>query len=168
MEEKGNTDVHVYGETPLTELHAFLQLCNIKKNDCFIDLGSGKGRSVLFVSSFFGCKAIGVEWVPSFCKEAQKIADTLKLPAYFHCEDMLTSDFQEGTFIYFYALCLEEPLLISMIEKLSLFPKKTNIITVSFPLSDYSANFTTVFSKKVSYPWGKTELFLNRLKTNPT
>ncbi len=164
MQKEQKTKIHVYGETPLTELYAILTKLELKKEDCFIDLGCGRGRSVLFVSTFFGCKAIGIDIVPLFCERGQKIASCLPLPPKFLCEDMTTSDLKEGTVLYFYALCLEEDLLLSMIFKLTKLKKGTKIITVSFPLSDYSEAFSTLFSKIASYPWGKTELFVNILK----
>lgn len=160
MQKEQKAEIHVYGETPLTELYNILTKLKLKKEDCFIDLGCGRGRNVFFVSSFFNCKVIGIDIVPIFCERAQKIAFSPR----FLCEDMTTSDLTEGTVLYFYATCLEEDLLLSMITKFTKLRAGTKIITVSFPLSDYSKAFSTLFSKTASYPWGKTELFVNILK----
>lgn len=161
MESCQKKQVHVYGETPLTELYAVLAKIGLKKEECFIDLGCGRGRNVFFVSTFFNCKAIGVDIVPYFFQEAQKITSSLSNPPEFICEDMTTFDLEKGSLLYFYALCLEEDLLLSMITKLAALKAGTKIITVSFPLSDYSNKFCTLFSQSASYPWGKTELFVN-------
>ncbi|MES2199898.1 MAG: methyltransferase domain-containing protein [Chlamydiota bacterium] len=161
MQSCKQNQVHVYGETPLTEIYSLLMQAGLQKEDCFIDLGCGRGRNVFFASTLFGCKTIGIDIVPIFCDKAQKLASSLPNPPKFLCEDMSTADLSEGTILYFYALCLEEDLFLSMITKLASLKVGTKIITVSFPLSDYSKKFSTLFSKQVSYPWGKTELFIN-------
>ena len=166
MQSRGLKQVHVYGETPLTELYSILIQMNLKKEDCFIDLGCGRGRNVFFVSTVFNCECMGIDIVPLFCKEAKKIAASLSHPPQFVCEDMSQADLSEGTVLYFYALCLEENFLLSMIAKLETLQAGTKIITVSFPLSDYSKAFSLLFSKKASYPWGKTGLFVNVIIAN--
>lgn len=166
MQSCHQNQVHVYGETPLTELYTLLIQMNLQKEDCFIDLGCGRGGNVFLVSTLFACKSIGIDVVPLFCKEAKKIAALLPQPPQFVCEDMSTSDLSEGTVLYFYALCLEDDLFLSMIKKLESLKGGTKIITVSFPLSDYSKAFSVLFSKKARYPWGKTDLFVNVIIAN--
>lgn len=163
MQKSKKSQVHVYGETPLTELYAILLKCHLTEKDCFIDIGCGRGRNIFFTSAFFGCKTLGLDIVPLFCERADRIAFFLENPPQFICEDMETFDLNKATIIYFYAICLEDDLLLKMIDKLSKLKKGTKVITVSFPLSDYSKVFSTLFSKKAFYPWGKTELFLNLL-----
>ncbi|MBS0626817.1 MAG: class I SAM-dependent methyltransferase, partial [Verrucomicrobia bacterium] len=129
----------------------------------FIDVGCGRGRNVFFVSTFFGCKATGIDIVPLFCEKARKVASLIPNPPQFVCEDMENFDLSKASLLYFYALCLDDDLLLKMIDNLSKLKPGTKVITVSFPLSDYSKAFSTLFSKEAFYPWGKTELFINVL-----
>ncbi len=158
---KNKNEIHTYGETPLTEFYDFLIRADVSEKDVFIDLGCGRGQIVFLVSTFFGCSAVGVDCIPVFCERAERIAAASNLPCRFVCEDMQNLDLKAATILYFYALWHEEDYLKKMIRKLSLLNKGTRIITVGFPLCDYSSSFSVLFSSPCSYPWGKTELFLN-------
>ena len=163
MEEREERSVHTYGETPLSVFNAIFRLCDLKKEDRFLDLGAGRGRGVFFASTFFGCLAEGVDFVPDFYNKAVSITKTLTNPPLFYLQDMLSFDLDHANVIYFYALCMEEPLFLSMISRLESVKKGTRVVTTSFPLSDYSEKFSLVSSQEVSYPWGKTTLYLNTI-----
>lgn len=155
--QRGDSEVHTYGETPLTELASFLQKCSIGKEDHFIDLGCGRGRVALFVNSYFPCSVTAIDCVPRFINLAKSIESRTN----FICQNMLDSDLSSATHIYFYALYLSDEEFHQMIKRFSLLKEGTKIITASFALEEYSDNFTTLFSQKAQFPWGKTELFLN-------
>lgn len=157
----GEQDIHTYGETPLTILYEILKLVKIDENDVFLDLGAGRGRNVLFVSTFLKLQAAGIEHNPIFHEKAQKIAQKLPKPPVFLLENMLkTSLIEQATIIYFYGICLEDHDFLSMIKQLELTKKYTTIITVSFPLSDYSDSFSLLCSEKFPYPWGEATVYI--------
>ena len=161
MKKRNESSIHTYGETPLSVFNEMFLLCNLKKEDSFLDLGAGRGRGVFFASTFFGCTSTGVDFVPDFYEKAQFIAKTLQNPPLFYLEDMLSFDLSRANIIYFYALCMEETPFLSMISRLQSLKKDIRVITVSFPLSDYSNKFSLLTSKEVSYPWGQTPLYVN-------
>lgn len=159
--KRKNSLIHTYGETPLTTLFHLLKLCKITKEDCFVDLGCGRGRIVLFVASIFRCKSVGVDWILTFCHKAQKIATSLSLTSQFFSQNILSYTLQEATIIYFYSLCMEELPFLKMIAHLDRIKKGTKVITVSYPLSDYSTLFFVIHTEVVFYPWGKTTAYIN-------
>jgi hypothetical protein len=161
MQKEKKKQIHVYGETPLTELYKALVFCKITPKDSFLDLGCGRGRVCLFVSTYFSCKSVGVDFVPLFCQKAVLASRCLTEPPEFVTKDILSFDCSKATIIYFYSLLLEEEELIKQIEKFTKIKEGAKIITVSFPLSDYSPHFYTLHSFPAVYPWGKTTIFIN-------
>lgn len=159
---KNSKDPDIYGETPLTTLYQLLTACGITKDDHFVDLGAGRGRGVLFASAFFGCKATGIEWIPVFSLQAERLATLLPHhPPRFYTQSLLSFPLHNETILYFYSLCLEEKTLLAMIQKFLLMPSNPKIVTISFPLSDYSPSFTTLTSLPVIFSWGKTQAYIN-------
>ena len=159
---KGLTSCHSYGETPLTVFQEMFEKGNLKTSDSFVDLGCGRGRGVFFASSFFGCHSIGVELIPFFCKQAKEISSFAKMKKLqFFCQEMTSFDVTLGSFFYFYALCMEEKevaLTVAHLEKMTLGSK---VVSVSFPITEYSSSFSLISSWEAKYPWGKTRLFLH-------
>jgi SAM-dependent methyltransferase len=165
LKDRGASDIHVYGETPLTVFNQMFKEGDLTPSDCFVDLGCGRGRGVLFASTVWKCSAIGVDWIPIFCEKAKRASSLLKenVPRFF-CQKLTEFDLSLGSFFYFYSLCLEEDELRSSISHLESVPKGSKVITVSFPLTDYTPSFCLSASWKVTYPWGKTKAFLNLKK----
>ncbi len=147
-----------YGETPLTTFQKILDEFQIPKEASLIDFGSGRGRIPLFLSTYHGMKAVGVESFSPFVAIANQIAANAALPTQFYCSDMEEWG-DEPDFIYLYGTCLSDETIKKLVDK----PwKRAQWITVSFPLSDYSSRFRVVKKLHGAYPWGDTEIFLNR------
>ena len=148
---------HSYGETPLTSFHAILSAIGTTAQDRFVDLGSGRGRIVLFVNTVWNLPSHGIEEIPFFIQQANSIGLSC-----FSIQNMLDANLQNATIIYFYALCLEDEILYMMAKKLSALASSTRIITVSFPLQDIYDSFDiqkTLHS--IVFPWGKTTVYIN-------
>jgi hypothetical protein len=79
----------------------------------------------------------------------------------FSCADFLTADLSQATVIYLYGTCLKDTTIDALADRFSTLSKEVKIITVSFPLSDYSSSFVTRQSFIASFPWGKGEVYLN-------
>lgn len=154
--EKGSSSFHVYGETPLTVFHEMFEKGSLQPSDYFIDLGCGRGRGVFFASSFWRCESKGVELIPDFVETSKGLFSKAHLVS----EDISQTDLTFGTFFYLYALCMEEKELESVISRLETIKKNAKVISVSFPLTDYSSSFKVLSSWEATYPWGKTEVFL--------
>ena len=59
-----------YEPTPYSVLQRFTESGRIDKESFLIDYGSGKGRAAFFLHHETGCRALGIEYNPSFFQEA--------------------------------------------------------------------------------------------------
>lgn len=144
---------HCYGETPLTTMAHIVDECALSSSDLIIEMGSGRGRASLFLAEFVGCRVIGFEQIPTFINKSPVSPNLAILP-----QDMFTADFSKASAIYLYGTMLSD----DQIHKLcAAFPTRTKIITVSYPLNDYSPEYITRKTFTGTFPWGKTEVYWN-------
>jgi len=145
------------------------------------------------LSYLVGCRVIGIDWVPFFIETAKSILQTSfpSLPVTFHCQEMQCSDFSNATVIYLYGTCLPDEEIALLTRRFESLPTSVRIITVSYPLSDYTKNgsridsglrelsrspdpilepfsvysssFCTIKQFSASFPWGEGEIYLNSL-----
>ncbi|MBS0606820.1 MAG: class I SAM-dependent methyltransferase [Verrucomicrobia bacterium] len=163
LRSMGIQEVDTYGETPLTTLYSIAKQCEITSQDHFIDLGCGRGRGTFFLNDYFGCRTTGIEWNPEFVANAKKLAATgASLAPEFICTDMLSADLSKATVIYLFGTCLPDPIIEKLAESFARLPRSTKIITVSFPLSDYSKAFREIKEFTGSFPWGEGSIYLNQ------
>lgn len=144
---------HCYGETPLTTMATIVQECELTPSDTVIEMGAGRGRTALFLAEYVGCQVIAYEQIPTFVK---KFPNSPNLKILF--QDMFSADFSKATAIYLYGTMLKDNEILKLCKA---FPKKVKIITVSYPLSDYSPNYITRKTFVGTFPWGKTEVYWN-------
>lgn len=163
LQSQGASFVNAYGETPLTVFHQMFCKGELTSKDCFVDLGCGRGRGVVFASSIWNARSIGVEQIPFFYEKAKNLTK-IEPKAQFICQEITSFDMRLGSFFYFYGLCLEEEDLIRICTSLQKMPSKAKLVTVSFPITEYTSEFSLLSSWEATYPWGKTELFLHQKK----
>lgn len=163
LTQKGEREVHLYGETPLTSLAQIADECRIKSSDYVIELGCGRGRGAFFLSYWFGCAVKGIEWIPEFVNKANGVAKSLNCSKVsFSCEDMLEADLSDASVIYLYGTCLDEFSIRKLLKGCEKLVPGTKIITVSYPLTDYDPSFSLIKQFTVSFPWGEGEVFLHK------
>ncbi len=145
--------VHSYGETPLTTMARIVDECGLSSDDLIIEMGAGRGRASLFLAEYVGCRVIAYEQIPTFVEKILP-SPNLKILA----QDMFSADFSKAAAIYLYGTMLTD----EEIQKLcAIFPKGVKIITVSYPLSDYSEHYMIKKTFTGKFPWGKTEVYWN-------
>ena len=159
LKRQGEEVIDAYGETPLPALAVIAKECALSQDDFLIELGCGRGRGCFFLSHLLGCRVLGIDWVPFFVDTANKLAG--HLPVVFQCSPMQTADLTGATAIYLYGTCLPDAVIHTLVDRFKTLPTLTKIITVSYPLSDYSPHFHTLKQFSVMFPWGETEVFLN-------
>lgn len=159
MKERGEEDIHVYGETPIKVYDQMASRWNIGKEHRFVELGCGRGRGLSFLSDTYGCKSVGIEWIQEFVEIAKKVIPSVKI---YH-EDFMTSQKIYGDFIYLYGTCLEEDKIMILCERLLKLPKESKVITVSFSLSEYHDAFKVIDHFDALFPWGYGSVFLNQI-----
>ncbi len=159
LTHKGAKDIYAYGETPLSVLEEIGKRSQIQPDSLLIDLGSGRGRGVFFFAHHFSCQARGVEWIEEFVTQANRLA-TPRVS--FYCQNILEANLSHATHIYLYGTCLEDEIIVQLIEKFVRLQPGTKVITVSYPLSDYCAQelFALKESFCASFPWGKTDIYI--------
>lgn len=165
LRQKGDAQVDAYGETPLPAFAEIAQQCELKSTDVLIELGCGRGRGAFFLSHHIGCRVIGIDWVPFFIRTAQAISESThhRLQVNFQCRDMQKADLSEATAIYLYGTCLTNEAILDLIGRFEKLPRLAKIITVSYPLAEYSSRFRTLKQFCVTYPWGEGDVFLNAI-----
>lgn len=163
MRKMGAQDVDTYGETPITTLWKIAQECKMTKEDHLIELGCGRGRGVFFLNDLIGCRATGIEWNPDFVHLAQQAVnhdDPTSLC--YICSDMLSADLSDATMIYLFGTCLSDQYIKKLIQRIEQLHQPPQVITVSYPLSDYSDHWQVIKEFEGSFVWGSTSIFLNR------
>jgi hypothetical protein len=164
---------HVYGETPLTSLETIGLKARLSEADRFVDLGAGRGRGVFFMHYRFGCRALGIERVPTFIEKALKIQKKLKAEGV----EFLQADLRDcpqtlnpsssnpsihGTVFYLAWTCFEDALVLGMTRWLEQLPNKTRIITVSEPLD--KGSFSVIDQFSVPFAWGEGDIYVHEKK----
>lgn len=165
--ERGEEDIYVYGETPLTTLDEIAKTCQLSANDTVFELGCGRGRTCFWLSTFVHCKVVGIEYIPDFIDKANAVKKKYALAGVeFRQQDILKADLTGATVIYLYGTCYDQSFIEKLIKRFSKLPAGTKIITVSYTLNDYSPRplFETVKKIPCSYTWGKADVYLQIIK----
>jgi SAM-dependent methyltransferase len=160
---KGEKCLDAYGETPLPVLARIVHESGLNSDDLLFELGCGRGRGAMFLSHIARCRVIGIDWVPFFINGATEIVTSIlpRLEVVFRCAEMQTADFAGATAIFLYGTCLSDEMIGVMISRFETLPPQTKIVTVSYPLSDYSPQFETFKQFSATFPWGEGEIFIN-------
>lgn len=163
LQSQGASDPYAYGETPLTTLDQMVKAFGIHVHDRILELGSGTGRCAFFLHSYVGCRVTAVEWVPLFNSIGKKIVQTLGSAGItFLQKDMMGVSLDGYDYIYLFGTCLSDASIDNLIKKFIKLPHTVKIITVSFSLHEYSDQFIVEKMLTGRFPWGKTEIYLNR------
>ncbi len=164
LQSRGDTDIHVYGETPLTTLEVIAERCQLTPNDLLYDLGCGPGRTSFWFHSLIGCRVFGIEQIPAFTKMAQRVAYQINAgrEIQFTCADLLQADYSKATAIYLYGTCFDESFITKLNKAFLSLPKGAKVITVSYPLTDYLGGeiFCLRENFPARFPWGEGEIYL--------
>lgn len=161
--KRGDNEIYAYGETPLTTLESIANECRLTKADIVFELGCGRGRTCFWLRYFTGCHVVGVEQIPEFITRANHIVNKFHVEGVeFRQEDMLKTDLTGASVIYLYGTCLDKLFIEKMIKKFEKLPAGTKIITISFPLQEYSDKllFETMKRFPVKFNWGSTDAYL--------
>ncbi len=157
--------LYLYGETPLRVYEMMASRWDLGSNDRFTELGAGTYRGGLFLTSFFQCDYVGVEWLQEYAKFAMQLKKMHKLkPFTIICDDLFNVDLKDSNFIYLFGTCLKKDEIQTLCQKFSKECRASNIITVSFPLSDYSTDFITLDQMLLEFEFGLTTVYLQRVK----
>lgn len=165
LEERGETEVYAYGETPLRSMQHIVQECGLTSADTIFELGCGRGRTCFWLALCLHAKVIGIDYIPGYIKKAEQVRIKYGLEdLLFKCEDFLEADLLQATAIYLHGTCMSDADILRLSEKLLKLPQGTKVITVSFSLSDYPGGTRWELIKKfpAQFSWGCADVYLQR------
>jgi hypothetical protein len=92
-----------YQKTPARIIFQMAALAQLKKEDVFVDIGSGLGQVAMLVSLFSGATVKGIEYEPAYCAYATTCASALDLRgiAFVNIEAR-NGDYSTGTVFFMY------------------------------------------------------------------
>lgn len=167
LEARGASDIHVYGETPIRTLERLMRQCGVDETDHVFELGSGRGRTCLWLRACLGCSVTGIEFIPCFVQTVREVTIQSGLDRIsFREENFFTADLSTATFVYLCGTCLGdqdvEKLATHLSEQLQ---NGTRILTISYPLSDFAPaeRFPIERTLSARFPWGTTDAYLQRV-----
>jgi SAM-dependent methyltransferase len=130
----GDTEM-VYGTTPGEATLALLEFAEATADDVFYDLGCGLGVPTI-VAALVCRKSTGVELLPEIARQAQAVAEALKLAnASFLVGDLKSADVGDATIVYCYSTCLREESRLALGERVALARPGTRVLTVTHGLT---------------------------------
>lgn len=145
----------VYGETPLHVACAMVEAAGIGERDVVYELGCGRGRVALFLRYFTGCRVVGIDCVKQFIEESVK-GEGVE----FVYGDYLKADLSRASVIYLYGTCLEDEEIMQLLGRL---PINCRVVTISYPLTDYSDRVRVLGEFDAQFIWGKTRGYVNEI-----
>jgi len=161
---KGAEEIYAYGETPITVWNEIAKRTTLTPKDQVADLGCGSARGLFFLDSYYGCSVVGVDWISEFVERARKISAQAGLSerAKFYTQEIVHTQLEGATLIYLYGTCLENEVILQLIESFKKLKLGTRIVTVSFSLNEYCGlNFFCVKEEfEALFPWGKATVFI--------
>lgn len=164
LQNKGFSKIHTYGETPLTSLEHIVKTFGISPQDRWLELGSGRGKTSLWLSLYWGCSVRGVDWVPPFIQRASLIAHLFPAARLsFHQQSFYDADFSWPTVVFLYSTCMDDEEISTLLSSMASLPQNAKVITISAPLDHPS--YHLVRSTPVSLPWGRSEAYLHIKKS---
>lgn len=161
--KKGEKEIYAYGETPLTSLDHIASECQINSEDTVFELGCGRGRTCFWLNTFIKCKVVGIDFVPQFIERANTIKNRFGVKnVEFRHENMLHTNLNGATVIYLYGTCLEDSDIQQLVAKFQTLPPGTKIITISYPLSEYTSEpiFEVMKHFTARFTWGDADVYL--------
>ena len=162
LKNQGQKEIDIYGETPLMTYETIANKVKLKPTDTFLELGSGRGRGAFFIHYFFKCAVIGIEQIPDFVTASNAISKRYdQRDIHFICKDIFQATLPRATVIYLYGTGLPDHQIILLAKRLTIYPKGTKIISISYPLTDYDeTNYQIEYTFPVSFPWGQTKAYV--------
>jgi hypothetical protein len=156
----------VYGETPPSSLHRIAAFCQLTSEDCWLELGSGRGKGCFWISELIGCRAIGIEKISLFFHLSRALRCLFgKRRLSFIRKEMADADFSAATCVYLYSTCMSEEDLGALTQKMAGLPKNAKVVSVSAPLPK-TAHLVPAGSFPLIFPWGETEAYVHIRGTN--
>lgn len=158
-----NKNINPYGETPYFTLDKMAKNFGVLSTDTVLDLGCGRGLGVFFWSEQVKAQSYGIDNHAMFILRANRIKKVLNIKKAHLIEgDFFEYPLEKMTVIYLYGTALSDEAIEKMIQRFIQLSTSPKIITVTYPLSEFSSKFVTENQFTGFFPWGRSEVYLNR------
>lgn len=151
-----------FGETPLLTTYNLLEELGVGPADTLVDLGCGRGQTLLLAALAFGCQGIGVEALPTFVTRARSMAHALAVGGLVSFErgDFRTGPLPAGTLYFLSATCLESASWEQVKQLMIEAPYGSRALVVSAALPRLC--WETEWERSLEYSWGTGTTYLQR------
>lgn len=151
-------EVYVYGETPIITLNKIAKEAQIKDTDTVYELGAGRGRAAFWFNRVIGCNTVAIEEIPDFVSRANQVIrkQNIQNLKFIH-DDFIDADLSKGNVFYLYGIFLDDIAITKLANKLK---DGDTVISVSYPLSDYSDKFRLVKHFPAKFTWGWGDVYI--------
>lgn len=159
-EKYEKTDDLTYGEAIWYSIDKAINYIDIKECKSFLELGCGIGRISFFMNIHYKLKCMGIDLVPDFINNANKIIEKFDLKNIeFINENWFNIDFSFADIVFIAGTCLDTKTLRLLKEK---FEKelKTNSYILSVSVSFESEKIKKIKVLTLPFSWGKSDLYI--------
>ncbi|MEW6277808.1 MAG: methyltransferase domain-containing protein [Candidatus Eremiobacterota bacterium] len=151
-----------FGETPMLTAYEWFRELGIGRDDTVVDMGCGRGGTVLLAAAAFGARGIGLEVLPTFVARARAVARRLELADRVSFEQC---DFRQGPLprasLYLLSgTCLERESWDRLKRLLVEAPGGARAISISMPLPGLT--WEPCWERRLPYSWGYATTYLQR------
>lgn len=153
----------VYGETPTLSILSMLAQVGVSSRDTFIDLGCGRGLTVLAAALSHGVSAVGIDAIPTFIERGNALAERLRIAprARFIHGNFLDQDITGGTIFYAAATTFEREVIDAMADRVArLGAPNARFITLSHTLLP---PWKMIGKRQYPMTWGWNRVYFHRL-----
>ncbi len=129
--------------------------------DTLLELGSGTGRFSMIATQLTGCRAIGIELVPSFVERANAISSGLAMKrCEFRQQDFFDVSWREASVVYCATTTFDEGTLARFDDKCRELRPGARVVTVTQP--PRVRGMALEWMEVLDFSWGPGTVFLHR------
>jgi hypothetical protein len=150
----------VYGETPITTLQQIADRIALGSDDCWIDIGAGRGKGALWIATWIGCRVVAIEKIPFLARVTRRTSNFLRLERLAVTSvDASKYIYSGATVVYLYGSSWSDQLWEQIANRLHTLPQGARVISISMPIERNYLKLVDSFP--VRFPWGKTMAYLH-------
>ncbi len=149
-----------YGETSLAAMRRILTLAEACATDTFLDLGSGTGRFLLIAARLYDLEGTGVELLPTFVRNAQRIATRHAPRCRFVQADLFSVDWSGASLLYSNTTAFTDEGMARFSEKCGEIRPGARLVTVT--RQPEHPDLIQVAYEMLEFSWGLSSVFVYR------
>ena len=153
-----------YGETPLAAMDQILTMSEATSQDTFLELGCGTGRFCMVAARRHGLQATGIEQIPSFVTNAQRITKRLSLAGCrFVQDDLFVQPWSDHTLLYITPTTFTDAGLARFYDKCHELRPGARIVSLTHP--PRGPGLVPMAMDVLDFSWGAATVFVYRKET---